>query len=274
MIKFIAADLDGTLLDSEKQLPKGFFELVKQLRLRGVTFAAASGRQYYGVLKLFEPVMEYMVFIAENGGIAFENGKMLYSMPMPDEDVLEIIAEAEKLYSQGVRVLLSGEKSAYVKDSDPLFAEHCAMYCGRLERVSSFDMIPNGDHIIKIAVFDENAENRSYPVLKNAAPLKNVILSNSCWVDIVRSDVNKGAAVEKLMDRLGASYEEAAVFGDYMNDYEMMSRCRYSYAMENAHPDLKKAANFIAPSNDDNGVVREILKLVPFIEYDEGMIRI
>ena len=48
-------------------------------------------------------------------------------------------------------------------------------------------------------------------------------------------------------------------FGDYLNDIELLQSCRYSYAMENAHPDVKQAANFIAPSNEEAGVV-QILK--------------
>ena len=70
MIKFIAADLDGTLLNSSHALPDGFMELVEKLYDMGITFAAASGRQYYGVEKLFMPVRDKMMFIAENGGVA------------------------------------------------------------------------------------------------------------------------------------------------------------------------------------------------------------
>lgn len=263
MIKFIAADLDGTLLNSRKELPEGFYELIRRMNAMGITFAAASGRQYYGVEKLFGPVRDEMMFIAENGGIAFEKGKMLYSLPMEDDAVIEILRETDMLYSDGVRVLLSGEKSAYVCDSDEGFARSCQEYCGRLDRLDSFEAIPNGDHIIKIAVYDKDAENRSYPILKKAAPDYNVILSNTCWVDIVSKEVNKGAAVKRLMERLGAGYDEAMVFGDYLNDLEMMSECRYSFAMANGHPKLIEAAGYTAPSNDENGVVREIIRHIP-----------
>ena len=263
MIKFIAADLDGTLLDSEKRLPEGFFDLVRKMRSMGITFAAASGRQYYGVEKLFGPVKDDMMFIAENGGIAFEKGRLVYSLPMPDSGVIEMVKEARSLYGRGVRILLSGEKCAYTADSDGEFLEKCRMYCARLAALPDLSHFPEDDHIIKIAIFDKDAENLTYPFMKKFGDKYNVILSNTCWVDIVGKDVNKGAAVENLMKKLGVGYNEAMVFGDYLNDYEMMSRCRYSFAMANAHPELKKAANFIAPSNDENGVVREILRMIP-----------
>ena len=125
MIKFIAADLDGTLLNSSHALPDGFMELVEKLYDMGITFAAASGRQYYGVEKLFMPVRDKMMFIAENGGVAYEKGQLIYSLPMPADDVLAMVHEAEKLYDKGVRILLSGENCAYVADSDKDFSDSC-----------------------------------------------------------------------------------------------------------------------------------------------------
>ena len=64
MIRLIAADLDGTLLDSRKRLSPGLFPLIRALRARGVRFAAASGRQYDNLLALFEPVADDLLFIA------------------------------------------------------------------------------------------------------------------------------------------------------------------------------------------------------------------
>ena len=52
------------------------------------------------------------------------------------------------------------------------------------------------------------------------------------------------------------------VFGDYLNDLEMMETGFYSYAMQNAHPDLKKAARFEAPGNDQNGVIKIICEKI------------
>ena len=49
------------------------------------------------------------------------------------------------------------------------------------------------------------------------------------------------------------------VFGDYLNDYEMMQSCKYSYAMANAHPKLKEISNYQAKSNDEDGVM-EVIK--------------
>lgn len=253
-------------MNSAHELPRDFFELAERMHDMGIVFAAASGRQYYGVERLFEPVRDKMAFIAENGGIAFEKGQCVYSLPMPDEGVTEMIESARELYKDGVRILLSGEKSAYVTDSDPDFAESCHIYCARLTTLQNLTDFMGMDRIIKIALFDKNAEKLTYPAMKRFSDRYNVILSNTHWVDIVDRNVNKGNAVKRLMEKLGAGFDEAMVFGDYLNDLEMMSCCRYSFAMQNAHPILKENAAFIAPSNDENGVVKEILRHIPQLD--------
>lgn len=70
---------------------------------------------------------------------------------------------------------------------------------------------------------------------------------------------NKGVALRALMNKLHISSEEIIVFGDFMNDYEMLNLAKYSFAMENAHPSIKAIANFSAPSNDEDGV-NQIIK--------------
>ena len=67
MIKLIATDLDGTLLNREKKLPDDIFDVIDALDKKGILFAAASGRQMASLERLFAPVREKMIFIAENG---------------------------------------------------------------------------------------------------------------------------------------------------------------------------------------------------------------
>ena len=89
-----------------------------------------------------------------------------------------------------------------------------------------------------------------------------VTVSGDIWLDITSKNINKGVAIKEIQELLGINYEETVVFGDYLNDLEMMESGYYSYAMKNAHDDLKKVARFIAKSNDENGVVEAIKELI------------
>ena len=72
MIKLIATDMDGTLLNSNNQIQEGFYEIFNELQKKEIIFAAASGRQYYNLLERFNGIEDNMMFIAENGTFALK----------------------------------------------------------------------------------------------------------------------------------------------------------------------------------------------------------
>ena len=75
------------------------------------------------------------------------------------------------------------------------------------------------------------------------------------------SSVNKGAALRRLQEALGVTREQTTVFGDYLNDREMIAEGQYSFAMENAHPTIMEEANYWAPANTEAGVVQVLRHL-------------
>ena len=79
MIKLAASDLDGTLLDSSGRLPSEIFPLIEELYEKGITFCAASGRQLVSLEKLFAPVRDKIIFIAENGALCAWRGEIFFS---------------------------------------------------------------------------------------------------------------------------------------------------------------------------------------------------
>ena len=75
MIKLIASDLDGTLLQNgSTEVPREIFELIIKLKEKGIIFAAASGRQYYSLRNLFGPVRDDIAYICENYFLYPETG--------------------------------------------------------------------------------------------------------------------------------------------------------------------------------------------------------
>jgi hypothetical protein len=118
--------------------------------------------------------------------------------------------------------------------------------------------------ITKVAVYCEKGiEDNGLELLKREfAGEFTVVLSGYYWADIMNTGVSKGNGIELLQRRLGASYESTMAFGDYLNDIEMLNSAYYSYAMENAHPAVKAAANFHAGSCEDFSVTKEIRKLI------------
>lgn len=67
-VRMIATDMDGTLLNSQDQMPRDFFDILNQVHKLGILFVIASGRPYPTLAMQFESCMDKLVFMAENGG--------------------------------------------------------------------------------------------------------------------------------------------------------------------------------------------------------------
>ncbi len=252
-IKLIATDLDGTLLDSRKRLPPELPELLCELRARGIRFAPASGRQYYNLIGLFGT--ESMTYIVENGSMVFENGRCIFFDELPRRTVLRAVELIRSL--PGAYAILSGEHSAWCEDDGPVFLENARMYYAHLTRVP--DLLQVDDRISKIAVFEQGrAEQGCWPALQALSQEAQVVLSGADWVDLMNPGVNKGSAIRKLCAELGISPDECMAFGDYLNDRELLESVTHSFAMANAHPEIRALCRHQAPSNDEDGVVRSI----------------
>ena len=259
-VKFIAADMDGTLLNEQSQLDPSFFDLYKQLEDKGIMFAAASGRQYYSLLETFEPVKDRMMFIAENGTLVMHKGQELYSCTIDTPSIKKIIQTARSI--EGAHIVLCGKRSAYIETQDPQALAEFSKYYHRCEYVE--DLLTVDDEFIKIALchFDGSAEHINPVINAEFGHSHQVVVSAKIWLDVMNVEASKGAAIKHLQNTLGFSHEETMSFGDYLNDLEMLQESYYSYAMENAHQQVKKTARFIAPSNKDAGVFTVIKEKV------------
>ena len=113
MIRLIATDLDGTLLTPEGTLPEGVFDLIRAFRRKGVRFAAASGRQYGNLRRLFLEEAEQMDFICENGAYVVANGKRTARW-FPADMAREIMND---ILDAGMELLVSAPETCYVLSS-------------------------------------------------------------------------------------------------------------------------------------------------------------
>ena len=251
-IKLVAADMDGTLLNAKHELSPGFFPLFEQMKARRILFAAASGRQYWNLLNRFESIQDDVIFIAENGSYVVYKGEELLVQAMEPDVTREQIKTARKI--PGVHIILCGKKGAYVESEAPAFIDNVKMYYDRFEVVDDLLKVDN-DQFLKIAICDLlGSEANSYPFFKQNKDHLQVKISGHIWLDISHQLANKGRALNVLQQKYDISVDETMVFGDYLNDLEMMQQASFSFAMENAHVDIKNVARFIAKSNEENGV--------------------
>ncbi|WP_328922909.1 Cof-type HAD-IIB family hydrolase [Streptomyces griseoaurantiacus] len=262
-IRLVVTDMDGTLLDGEGRIPEDFWPLLSRMERRGIVFCPASGRQYATLRAQFRRAPADTVFIAENGTYVVQDGRELSSDVLDRDVVTEAVGTVRELSARGADTgtVVCGKRSAYVERTDPAFLAEVRTYYARLEQVE--DVTAVDDDLIKLAFYDfGRAEEGLAPALKPFGVTHQVVLSGERWVDVMNPGANKGAAVRGLQGRLGITPDQTVVFGDYLNDLEMMDTATWSFAMANAHPDIRLRARHLAPAHTENGVVSTLAALL------------
>ena len=257
MIKLIACDMDGTLLDSQKRLPDGLLPAIQKLRRQGVLFAVASGRQYAALRRDLEPLAQDILFICENGALVMRQDEQLLIDPVDPALLADIVRAARTL--EGVYPVLCRAQTGLIEQTAaPDFRAETLRYYPAQRVVPDLMAHTGSPDVCKVAFYDEgDAQTHELPVLeRRLGDRLSVILSGEHWVDVMKPGVNKGEALRGVQRMLGIRPEECMAFGDYLNDCELLDAVGESYAMENAHPALKQIAKHIAPSNDEDGVMR------------------
>lgn len=256
-IKLIVSDLDGTLLDANHQLPTDFWEVEQQLHDNNILLAIASGRQFYNIIEIFDSIKDRTLFLAENGTYAFYKGKELFVNPLLKADAVQFIKIGRTV--KEAFVIVCGKESAYVESANEKFLSEARKYYARLQIVEDLTLV--NDSILKVTLCDFNdVPTNSYPYFKSFENDFKVAISGKIWLDITHSSANKGVAVASIQKELNIDYDETMVFGDFMNDYEMMQMGKYSYAMKNAHPEIVKIANFTTQFDNNNGGVTAVIQ--------------
>lgn len=125
MIKLIATDIDGTLVNDEKELPPDFMEVISMLEKKDIHFAIASGRSYTALENQFGDIADRISFICDNGAYIVENGKLTSSSVIPKNTVDGVVRVCEKC---GLIPLLCGQHGTYYSSESVEYTKEVARY--------------------------------------------------------------------------------------------------------------------------------------------------
>ncbi|RZJ65819.1 MAG: HAD family hydrolase [Flavobacterium sp.] len=257
MTKLIVTDMDGTLLDDGRNLPENICEVIDELHKKDILFAVASGRQYQTLADIFEPVKDKMLFMAENGTIVVHNSKII-SIDALDKSLVRKFIEIGRELNDCF-LILCGVETAYVESTDERFLNQARHYFHHIEVVD--DLTKVEPDTLKFTVCDfNNPAKYSFNSYEPFQDVATVAVSSEIWLDVMPKTANKGKALKEMQKKLGISNDETIVFGDYMNDFEMMEYANNSYAMANAHPEILAVSKFRTKLDNNNSGVIDTLK--------------
>lgn len=259
MISYIASDLDGTLLQNGAQsLNPEIFDLILQLKEKGIHFIASSGRPYSSLRRLFDPIKDDISYVAENGSLCIHNGEVISRGEINRDLGLRILDSLKDFPS--CDCFVSGISTSYVTSKNAAFIDH-------MENVIHYNLthIDNWDEInepfLKIAMCDFNGtEDMASFFRKRFADEIKTVTSGNIWLDFVAPNANKGTGLASILSHLNLDPKDGLAFGDQYNDVEMLQLAGTSYAMSNAAPGIAYYSDYVTDSVAD--VLYDILAQV------------
>ncbi len=265
--KAIALDLDGTLLNSKKEISKKNKEVITQAAKAGIKIILASGRPVPGIKNIakqlhLDELGGYM--LAYNGGMIIDckTGQVIRRETIPEKYYADIVHCANKfdittLTYDADGIITNNQNDEYVHleskiNNIPIRQVFHLEEEAQLDPPVKFLCV--GEHKVLKQVQSKLDEK-----LKGAV---NIFFSDPYFLEITPQGIEKASSLETLLSTLGIDRKSLIACGDGYNDIPMMRYAGVAVAMANAQEETKEWADYIAPSNDEDGVAHAIQKFL------------
>ena len=260
-IKLVATDMDLTLLAADKSMPAGVDERIDALAKNGVLFCAASGRPALALRESFPAHHQDMALVADNGASVYLRDELVYR-DLIDRDLYhEVLALATA--TEGSVPVLCAFDDAYVLERDRCHEDVVSIYYRSITYVESFEELDVDSNKISIYFPGWDSKQKNDEVYSPAfASRLYLTCAGNEWLDFMNIGVDKGSGIRHLAQHLGIDLSDIAAFGDTYNDIPMLDIVGHSYVMANAAEHMHAHGKFLAPTNNEAGVLTVIDHIV------------
>lgn len=264
MLRFLAADLDGTLLTSAKTITSYTQQVLIEAQQRGLTIILASGRPLYSILpyaQQLEMQKHHGYIIAFNGSLVWDcaEGRTIKEQAIPLSIIPQLAATV------GSEFHIHGYKgNSIVVQGNP---DEWSKYISRANRMP---LLETGDFTATIIDPQHKCIITGPPrklwhlerrIGKQFEDSLSAYRSESFLLEVVPKGVDKAEALRELLEGVGGRTEELLCCGDGYNDLNMMRLAGISCATRNAKKPVKQAATNVTESNDRDGVANAVVRL-------------
>ena len=268
MIKLIAIDMDGTLLNSKKELLDETKQYFKNFHNKNTEtlLVLCTGRPETGI----RPYLKDLGYLEENHYIISQNGANIYESQTGNR-VMDAFLDSAAIQKwielgkkHGISVMGAGVDYYYSFDEDPTewMEFDVKLVSGKLKRIPTKESL-NTDFYKILLMGDEEQLNEFETYIPEAWRDEfYVVRSQKYLVEVLTKGVNKAFGLEKLAQKLNIQPSEIAAIGDAANDIEMLEYAGLAVAMGNASEEVKAIADIVTDTNENNGVIKAIDNLI------------
>ncbi|MFB6466945.1 Cof-type HAD-IIB family hydrolase [Cytobacillus sp. Hz8] len=288
MVKLIAVDLDGTLLNDEKKISKRNTEAIQFAQSQGIEVVVATGRAHFDVEAIFQQTDIQPWIISANGATIHQpNGEPYYSNSIPQQEAKEIlewleqedyyyeVSSNDSLYTPIYgRSLLNQEMEQIHQGCPELSMEEMKQSAEKQYSQTGFVFIHSYKELLLQHIDYYNILAYSFDKVKLQKLWKKfedyeniaIVKSHIHNFEFQHQDVSKGNALRVLANKLKINLVDSAAVGDNFNDLSMFEIVGKSAAMGNASEDVKKHCDFVTLTNKEDGVAYFIDSLIQQIQ--------
>lgn len=260
-IKLVATDMDLTLLADDKSMPEGIDERIDALTEHGIVFCAASGRPALALRQSFPRHHADMAIVADNGASVYLRDELIYRDLLDKRLYHELLARCIDS-GRGIPVLCAFD-DAYMLERDRKHEDVVGIYYRSIIYVDSFEDLDIESNKISMYFPDWDSKKQLDEVY---GPEFGARLYVTCagdeWLDFMNIGIDKGSGIRHLAESLGIELADVAALGDTYNDIPMLDIVGHSYVMGNAAEHMHAHGKFLAPTNNEAGVLTVIDRIV------------
>lgn len=259
--KLVALDIDGTLINKERCLTPRTKEVIRQVREQGTEVTLCTGRMFQAALPFARELELELPLIAYNGGLVMKAGskEILYQRSLPADYARQVIQAARE---RGFAINYYYEDRLLVEEINEQNKLY-AMWSGvPLEQVEDLVKLPYEP--TKILLMG-NPEKLNVFWAEHREQLGEEVYITKSWssfLEFLHPEATKGRGLAALAGHLGIEQNEILCIGDSYNDLEMFSYAGLAIAMGNAEEVVKKAADYITGTNEEDGVAQALEKFI------------
>lgn len=258
MIKMIATDIDGTILSFDKQFSPNVKNCIKELDKRGVKVVLVTGRMNAAAQHIADELDLKTPLVSYQGGLIKENGKTLYERYLSAEQAEKIIDWAKQ---ENIHINLYNDDTLY-SETDCIEIQKYAAYQRLNYIVKPFNEIDKIKVNKVLAIDYDGADriNRYESELPKIFPELYIVKSTPYFLEFSNPEGSKYCAVKYLQKYWGLNDDEILTIGDQNNDIALLKAGGIKVAMGNASDELKKVADWVTDSVQNDGFVKAIEK--------------
>ena len=268
MIKLIAIDMDGTLLNSKKELSEETKQYFKNFHNRNTEtlLVLCTGRPESGI----RPYLKDLGYLEENHYIISQNGANIYESQTGNR-VMDAFLDSAAIQKwielgkkHGISVMGAGVDYYYCFDQEPTewMEFDVKLVSGQLKRIPTEESLTTDFYKILLMGDEEQLNEFETFIPQEWRDEFYVVRSQKYLVEVLTKGVNKAFGLEKLAQELNIQPSEIAAIGDAANDIEMLEYAGLAIAMGNSSEEVKAIADIVTDTNENNGVIKAIDKLI------------